>query len=170
MVDEFLNQGDNRTKWTKYISTPPHHLGEMTDVVFSFRHPLVSAHFKFALYILDILADLNTIFQRKYSFVNYFWEYLVVLHEFFVRELGKIEARDFGKFEYLSLVREEDRPQFVTIMKHLILNLQVRFYQPSFPLTSGLLKSIWTTTMYQSVHRHRMLTSQDVVCFHSSSS
>ena len=65
---------------------------------------------------------------------------LLSFTSFFVRELGKIEARDFGKFEYLSLVREEDRPQFVTIMKHLILNLQVRFYQPSFSLDKRSIK------------------------------
>ena len=37
------------------------------------------------------------------------------------------------RFTYLSSVRE-DRPQFVKILKRLIVNLQVRFYTPSSSL------------------------------------
>ena len=59
-VEAFLNQGDNRSKWEEYISTPSHHLGAITDVFFSFNNPLVSAHFKFAFFILDTLGDINT--------------------------------------------------------------------------------------------------------------
>ena len=48
--------------------------------------------------------------------------------------MRKREEGDFGRFTYLSSVRVEDRPQFVRILKHLILNLQVRFFTPSFSL------------------------------------
>ena len=48
--------------------------------------------------------------------------------------MRKLEAGDFGGFTYLSSVRLEDRPQFVKILKHLIVNLQVRFYTPSSSL------------------------------------
>ena len=139
-VEEFLKLPGILEKWEAYIATPTHPLGVLKDVIFSFQHPLVNAHFRFSLFILDILGDLNTLFQTKYSFVNYFWEYLVVLHQFLVGELRKMEEGDFGRFVFLNSVRNEDRPQFVDIMKHLILNLQVRFYRPSFSLDKRSIK------------------------------
>ena len=48
--------------------------------------------------------------------------------------MRKLQQGDFGRFTYLSSVRVEDWPQFVSILKHLILNLQVRFYSPSLSL------------------------------------
>ena len=57
-------------------------LGEVKDVFFSFTHPLVDAHFQFAFFMLDILGDINTMFQLKYAFVPNFWEYLVVFTGF----------------------------------------------------------------------------------------
>ena len=133
-VEQFLNLSDNREKWVRYIASPSHPLGQVKDVPFSFNHPLVDAHFRFAFDILDILADINTVFQMKNSFVNYFWECLIVFHRYLVGELMKIEDGNFGRFTYLSSVRIEDRPQFLTILKSLILNMQVRFFRPSFSL------------------------------------
>ena len=76
-VDVFINLRGVREKWSSYISTPKHHLGEVKDVFFSFTHPLVDAHFQFAFFVLDILGNINTIFQMKYGFILNFWEYLV---------------------------------------------------------------------------------------------
>ena len=129
-----MNLRGVRDKWTSYISTPKHPLGEVKDVFFSFTHPLVDAHFQFAFFVLDILGNINTIFQMKYGFILNFWEYLVVFHEFLVGELRKLEAGDLGRFTYLSSVRVEDQPQFVKLLKLLILNLQVGFFTLSFPL------------------------------------
>ena len=78
-IDQFLNLPGNREKWERYIISPKHPLGPFNDVPLSFGHPLVNAHFRFAYDILDILGDINTVFQMKYSFVNYFWEYTVCL-------------------------------------------------------------------------------------------
>ena len=129
-----MNQGQNRIKWRQHISNPQHPLGAIKDVPFSFTNYLVDAHFQFAFFVLDLLGDINTIFQMKYGFVQNFWEYLVVFHRFLVGELRKMEEGDFGRFTYLYSVRVEDRPQFVKIMKHLILNMQVRFFRPSFSI------------------------------------
>ena len=68
-VEAFMNQGDNPSKWAEYFATPSRHLGEVKDVFFSFTHPLVDAHFQFAFFMLDILGDINTIFQLKYAFI-----------------------------------------------------------------------------------------------------
>ena len=126
-VEAFLNEGDNRRKWARYISTPQHPLGTIKDVPFSFKQPLVNAHFQFAWYVLDILGRINEIFQVKYGFVHDFLEYLVSLGEFLKVEIRKIEQHDFRTFRYLAEIDSEHIPQFVTILKRLFLNISVRF-------------------------------------------
>ena len=77
----------------------------------------------------------------KYAFIPNFWEYLDVFHQFLVGELRKIQQGDLGRFTYLSSVRVEDRPQFETILKRLILNMQVRFFRPSLSLDKRSFKA-----------------------------
>ena len=126
-IEAFLNDGDNLNKWARYISAPEHPLGEIKDVRFSFQHPLVNAHFQFAWYVLDLLGNINEIFQVKYGFVHDFWEYLVSLGEFIKGEILKIGRRDFGTFRFLAEIDPESLPQFVSILKSLFLNVSVRF-------------------------------------------
>ena len=68
-----MNLREVRDKWASHISTPKHPLGEVKDVFFSFTHPSVDAHFQFAFFMLDILGDINTMFQTKHAFVMNFW-------------------------------------------------------------------------------------------------
>ena len=113
-------------KWRTHVSSSKYPLGQIKDVPFSLMNGLVKAHFQFAAFILDLLGRINEIFQVKYAFVNYCWECLLSLHNFLVCELGKIERGDFSRFPFIGQ-NAESRPQFVTILKHLILNLVVRF-------------------------------------------
>ena len=62
------------------------------------------------------------------------------LRQFLYRELWKIETRDPNSFSYIAECGEENRPQFVSILKHLILNFKVRFYTPSFSLDKRAIK------------------------------
>ena len=139
-IEKYMNLRGNREKWAHHISTPKHPLGQIKDVPFSFKHPLVRAHFHFAKDILDILGDLNEMFQAKYAFINNMWECLVSLFHFLSRELEKIEHNDFGRFPYLREIGVEHRAQFVVIMKHLILNLKVRFFNVSSSLDRRIVK------------------------------
>ena len=50
----------------------------------------MKAHFDFALFVLEILAEINTIFQEKYGFLPYFVEYISSLGVFLGGELRKI--------------------------------------------------------------------------------
>ena len=133
-IAEFVNLPGNRDKWAQHISTAKFPLGQIKELPFSFKHPLIDAHFRFAKFILDILGDLNEMFQVRYAFVNNLWDCLVSLHQYLVRELRKIETGDFGDFPYLAGIGEENLGQFVTIMKHLILNLNVRLFSVSFSI------------------------------------
>ena len=103
MIEEFLNIPANREKWIQHVSAAKHPLGQIKELRLSFKHPLVDAHFRFAKDILDILGDLNELFQVRYAFVNNLWECLVSLHQYLVRELWKIENRDLSGFSYLAL-------------------------------------------------------------------
>ena len=109
------------------ISVPEFPLGAIKDVRFSFQDPLVFAHFQFASFILGLLARINEIIQVKYGFVNDFWQYLVSLDDFLKREIRKIQDCDFTSFPYLAAIGQENHPQFVSILKHLCLNISVRF-------------------------------------------
>ena len=81
-VDAFLNTNQNRQKWARHIATSKHPLGQIKDVFTTFEHPLVMAHFKFARFVLAVLAEINTIFQAKYGFITDFWDYLMSLGVF----------------------------------------------------------------------------------------
>ena len=61
-----------------YLHSP---IGPIKDVPFSFQHPLVDAHFRFATSIFEVLGRINEIFQGKYGFVHYFWEYMVPFYQ-----------------------------------------------------------------------------------------
>ena len=74
-VDAFLNTNQNRQKWARHIATSKHPLGQIKDVFTTFEHPLVMAHFKFAHFVLDVLAEINTIFQAKCGFITDFWDF-----------------------------------------------------------------------------------------------
>ena len=139
-VDAFLNINQNRQKWARHIASSKHPLGQVRDVFTTFEHPLVIAHFKFAHFILNVLAEINTIFQAKYGFITDFWDYLMSLGVFLKKELFKIQNGDFSRFDFPVEINVEDRPQFEVIMKHLILNSMVRFYTPSFSLEKKSIK------------------------------
>ena len=79
-----MNLRGVRDKWASHISTPKHPLGEVKDVFFSFKRPLVDAHVSFAFFVLDILGNINMIFQMKYGVILNFWEYLVVFTSFWL--------------------------------------------------------------------------------------
>ena len=100
LVDAFLNEGNNHEKCETHIATSKHPLGRIKDVQFSFGNQLVFAHFKFGLFLFDVLGDINEILQAKYSFVNYFWGHVENLRSFLVRELMKLENNDLSCFDY----------------------------------------------------------------------
>ena len=70
------------------------------------------AHFKFARFVLAVLAEINTIFQAKYGFITDFWDYLMSLGVFLKKELLKIQSGDLSRFEFLASVNVQDLPQF----------------------------------------------------------
>ena len=137
-IERFMNLRGNREKWNQFLATQKFPLGEIKDVPFSFDHPLVRAHFQFAKDILDILGDLNELFQMKNAFINNLWDYMASLYQFLVGELGKIETGNFSRFSYLSGMGDETLKQFIVILKYIILNLRVRFSISAFPLTREL--------------------------------
>ena len=90
--------------------------------------------------MLDILAEINTIFQEKYGFVPFFWEYLRSLSAFLREKLREIERGDFGDFPFLRNLERPCIGQFSMILKCLIVNLSVRFYDVSASLNKAQIK------------------------------
>ena len=117
---------------THFIIDVP--LGQIKDAGFSFKNPLIDAHFRFASYIFDRLGDVNEIFQAKYGFVHYFLEFMIPLDQVMKNELAKIGTGDFATFPFLRKLEKCQIPQFVSILKHLILNMTVRFFNVSSSL------------------------------------
>ena len=69
------------------------------------------------------------------------WDFVASLGQFLKNELLKIQTGDFGRFPFLAEIGLENVPQFVSILKHLIMNLSVRFYHVSFSLNKGTIKN-----------------------------
>ena len=72
--------------------------------------------------------------------MNYYWEWLLALHGFLNGELGNLERCNFGRFPYLAQIDREIMPQFVTILKSVILNLSVRFFCIGFSLNKKTIR------------------------------
>ena len=132
-------------------------LGQIKDVLFSFGNELVKAHFEFALVILDILGEINQVYQVKYGFLPYFMDYLASLYGFLKNELGKMIHEDVSGFPCLDRIEMEDIGPFISILKHLITNLTVRFYTISFSLNK---RSIRPLLDYENM----TVNSQEPVC------
>ena len=145
-IDAFMDIPNNREKWEQHITSSKHPLGPLKDVQFSFKRPLVNAHFRFALFVLDVLGEINTIFQTKYGFFQNLWEYIPSLGQFLMHKLETIQNGDFGGFTYLAEIPLDTLPQFVSILKHLVTNLSVRFFNISSSLNRGVSKTTSTTT------------------------
>ena len=133
-VDAFLNTNKNMDKWREHVSSSKSNLGPIKDIPFSLQHPLIKAHFKFAKAIFVVLGNINEVFQAKYGFVHHFWEYMVPFYQPMKVELVKIGNGDFTTYKFLGTVERKEIPQFTTILKSLILNLNVRFFNVSFSL------------------------------------
>ena len=116
-VEAFLDFDTNRDKWASHLRSARTPLGPLRNIPLSFGHPLVRAHFQFALFVLNVLAEINTIFQEKYAFVPYLWEYVESFEAFVRDELPKIENGDFSRFPYLAELEPEAIGQFSTILK-----------------------------------------------------
>ena len=82
IIDEFLDFDGTRGKWNAHLGTAKHPLGALGNDPLSFGNTLVKAHFQFACYILDVLGEINTIFQEKYSFVPIFGNFSGLLASF----------------------------------------------------------------------------------------
>ena len=100
----------------------------------SLQRPLVDAYFRFASSLFEVLGRINEIFRGKYGFVHYFWEYMVPFYQLMKYELEKIENGDFTTYPFLGQLRRCEIPQFTRYLKHLILNLNMRFFNVSFSL------------------------------------
>ena len=145
MIEAFLNEGNNREKWERHVASSKHPLGQIKNVPFSFGNELVKAHFEFALVILDILGEINQVYQVKYGFLPYFMDYLASLYGFLKNELGKMIHEDVSGFPCLARIEMENIGPFKSILKHLITNLSVGFYTISFPSIKGQSGRFWTT-------------------------
>ena len=121
-------------KWREHISSSPFPLGQIKDASFWFKNRLIDAHFRFASYVFDRLGDVNEFFQAKYGFVHHFWEYMIPLHQIMKNELEKIENGNFTTFPFLRKLETRQIPQFVSILKRLILNMTVKFFNVSSSL------------------------------------
>ena len=56
-------------------------------------------------------------------------------------QLGNLERSYFDRFQYLLQIDKEIMPQFVTILKSVILNLSVRFFCIGFSLNNKTIRS-----------------------------
>ena len=88
------------SKWREHISSSKCNLGPIKDIPFSLQHPIINAHFKFAKAIFAVLGNINEVFQGKYGFIHYFWEYMVPLYELMKYELETIENGDFTTYPF----------------------------------------------------------------------
>ena len=59
---------------------------------------------------------------------------MIPLHQIMKNELEKIEDSNFTTFPFLRKLETAQIPQFVTILKRLILNMNVRFFHVSSSL------------------------------------
>ena len=57
-----------------------------------------------------------------------------------MHKLEKIQNGDFGGFTYLAEIPLDTLPQFLSILKHIITNLSVRFFNISASLNRGVVK------------------------------
>ena len=54
VVEAFLDSDDNRAQWIRYSLTASEHpLGPLQNIPLTFGNPIVNAHFRFALFLLD---------------------------------------------------------------------------------------------------------------------
>ena len=59
---------------------------------------------------------------------------MIPLHQIMKNELQIIENGNFASFPFLRKLETRQIPQFVSILKHLILNMTVRFFNVSSSL------------------------------------
>ena len=140
IIDEFLDFDGTRGKFVTHLGSSKHPLGALRDVHFSFTHPLSTPTFKSHATFFDVLGQINTIYQEKYGFLPNLWEYLWPLGQFLRGELRKIENGNFGLFPFLRKVQRDEIGQFAKILKSLILNLEVRFFNISASLNKKSIK------------------------------
>ena len=90
VVEAFLDSDENRAKWIRYVTSPSNNnLGPLKDVPLTFEHPLVNAHFRFALFVLDILAEINTIFQENTALCRFSGNILGLSARFYGKNCGR---------------------------------------------------------------------------------
>ena len=67
-IDEFMNIQSNRERWEHHIVTSKYPLGPIKDVPFSFKNPLINAHFRFVLSVLEVLGGATRSSSRNTTF------------------------------------------------------------------------------------------------------
>lgn len=92
-----------------------------------FSNSFIDAHFHFASFVLERICCLNTQMQEQYSLVHETWESVQSLRRQLETDLVDMERGSFGKFTYVGDLDDVQRGTFVTVLKRLILNINIRF-------------------------------------------
>ena len=92
-----------------------------------FSNSFIDAHFRFASFILERICSLNARMQEQYAQVHEMWESVLCLRQQFEADLHDMERGLFGKFSYVGRLDRVQKKTFVTVVKHLILNVNIRF-------------------------------------------
>ena len=92
-----------------------------------FSNSFIDAHFRFASLLLERICILNARMQEQYAQVHEVWESVLCLRHQFETDLHDMERGSYGKFAYVGGLNRVQRATFVTVLKHLILNINIRF-------------------------------------------
>ena len=92
-----------------------------------FSNGFIKAHFQFASFVLERICCLNRRMQEQYVLVHETWESVQCLKRQFEADLVDMERGSFGKFQYIGGFDEVQRGTFITVLKHLNLNINTRF-------------------------------------------
>ena len=149
-IDMFLCQDDDFLSFRATLWQSDETTCTYSDGVF-FKNRFVRSHFRFALFILDRICQVNSLLQEQYMTVPFAWCLVKQLKHEFSHDMNNISTGDFCNWRYLEKMNQQQITSFKFILSELLLNMDIRFVCPSFSIdTRQARRNIDETTLQLS--------------------
>ena len=136
-IDAFLSRDEDFLSFRATLWQPDESTCTYSEGPF-LNNRFIRSHFRFALFILDRICQVNSRLQEQYMTVPLAWCLVKQLRQDFSFDMDKISSGDYSNWRYLEKLNERQMTSFTVVLSELMLNMDIRFICPSLSIGTRL--------------------------------
>ena len=133
-VESFVSRESDFTSFWKSVRREEAKFGRSIDRDFSFEDPYIKATFSFCSYILELLGNVNVLFQERLCTVTRLWDVVLSLKNKILSLIFEANGDGHIGIDCLNGLKKDESVEFQNLLRLLLHSLDMRFPCPSHSL------------------------------------